>query len=204
MSNNIALHEQLSSLRPQLLRFTRQRIHDETVAEDVVQESLLAVLEAPERFAGKSSLSTYVIGILKFKIIDNFRRARHAQHINSDSSLYSNHYSSHYVNHDIEISPPNSAERYGITHSSLCEEFNPLSALEQKSFFKHLEIALKQLPEKSAQAFTLVDCLEIDAEEICTELGINKNNLMVTVHRARHALRKASALQHFLPTPAIH
>lgn len=196
MSNSLALHDALSNLRPQLLRFTRQRIHDETVAEDVVQESLLAVLEAPERFAGKSSLSTYVIGILKFKIIDNFRRVKHAQHLHSDTSLH--------VSREMEISPSSNAERYGITHSSLCEEFNPLSSLEQKSFFIHLEIALEQLPEKSAQAFTLADCLEIDAEEICTELGINKNNLMVTVHRARHALRKASALQHFSPAPAIH
>lgn len=187
MAISLALHEQLCRLRPQLLRFTRQRIHDISLAEDVVQESLLAVLEAPERFAGKSSLSTYVIGILKFKIIDSFRRTRQVQDVEADS---------HAKLEEVRIWPALSTERYGIAESSLCEEHNPLIALERKSFFMQLETALQQLPEKSARAFTMSDCLEISAEEICSQLGINKNNLTVTVHRARHALRKSIDLQY--------
>ena len=84
IENDLSLAERLSAMRPQLLRFAKQRMHDLTLAEDVVQESLLAVLEAPERFAGKSSLSTYIIGIIKYKIIDNFRKEKHAQMVRDD------------------------------------------------------------------------------------------------------------------------
>mgnify|MGYP003385194576 CR=1 FL=1 len=68
---NLSLEQQLISLRPKLLRFARQRVKDDAMAEDVVQESILAVLEAPERYSGHSSFSTYITGILKFKIIDS-------------------------------------------------------------------------------------------------------------------------------------
>ena len=63
------LHQQLDAMRPALLRFALLQLRNNTHAEDVVQETLLAVLEKPDSFSGKSSLRTYVIGILKFKII---------------------------------------------------------------------------------------------------------------------------------------
>lgn len=201
MANNLCFHQQLIALRPQLLRFARQRIHDEAIAEDTVQETLLAVLENPDRYAGKSSLSTYVISILKFKIIDDFRSSVRS------SARSCVHYSKHMnnkVEEDLFDSATIGAEqegfssiRYGITQSSLCTESNPLAELEQKNFFSNLEIALHDLPPKYARAFTLSDCMEFDSAEICAELGISKNNLMVSVHRARHALRSALVhLQH--------
>jgi RNA polymerase sigma-70 factor (ECF subfamily) len=190
------LNEQLSALRPQLIRFTRQRIRNEAIAEDVVQESLLAVLEAPERFAGKSSLATYVIGILKFKIIDDFRRTRQVQ-TNYD-------YQGFDATCQLQVSAHLEDDRYGINRSSLCEEYDPVAALEQKNFFAQLENALAQLPVKNARTFTLADCLEADSAEICEELGMSKNHMLVALHRARHALRKAPGLRHFNPASALH
>lgn len=191
MAISLTLHQQLIALRPQLLRFARQRIHDDAIAEDTVQETLLAVLENPDRYAGKSSLSTYVISILKFKIIDDFRNSVRSgvQYPKPTNNKFEE---------DLFDSATICAERegfsrirYGITQSSLCSESNPLVELEQKNFFTHLEIALHDLPPKNARAFTLSDCMELDSAEICEELGITKNNLMVSVHRARHALRGA-------------
>lgn len=190
------LHDQLSALRPQLLRFTKQRIYDDAIAEDVVQESLLAVLEAPERFAGKSSLATYVIGILKFKIIDNFRRSKQVQHIHADQNFD--------TTSCVDASTHLVDDRYGINRSSLCEEFDPVAALEQKNFFVQLEQALGSLPIKNARAFTLADCLEADSTEICEELGMSKNHMMVTLHRARHALRKAPSLRTYSTVSELH
>ncbi|WP_422996844.1 sigma-70 family RNA polymerase sigma factor [Undibacterium sp. Di24W] len=195
MAINLTFHQQLTALRPQLLRFARQKIRDEAIAEDTVQETLLAVLESPDRYAGKSSLSTYVISILKFKIIDDFRKSiRHITHNATQGTKLANNR----FDEDIFESATTCMEedgiskiRYGITQSSLCSESNPLTELEQKNFFVNLEIALHDLPPKSARAFTLSDCMELDSDEICEELGITKNNLMVSVHRARHALRSA-------------
>ena len=62
--------DQLEALRPHLQRFAQLQLRDTALAEDVVADTLLAVLEHPERFAGNASLKTYVIGILKHKIVD--------------------------------------------------------------------------------------------------------------------------------------
>jgi RNA polymerase sigma-70 factor (ECF subfamily) len=197
MSISLTLDQQLIALRPQLLRFARQRIRDDAIAEDTVQETLLAVLENPDRFAGKSSLSTYVIGILKFKIIDVFRSS--VRNITHSVKLTNKGFEEDFFENATMCIEQDglSKIRYGITQSSLCSESNPLAALEQKNFFVNLEIALHDLPPKSARAFTLSDCMELDSDEICEELGITKNNLMVSVHRARHALRSALVhLQH--------
>src|SRR5471032_1287746 len=68
-----ALYRQLEVMRPLLVRFAVLQLRNQALAEDAVQDALIAVLEKPERFAGQSSLRTYVTGILKFKIIDNLR-----------------------------------------------------------------------------------------------------------------------------------
>src|SRR3954471_10309782 len=75
------LHRQLDVLRPQLLRFALLQLRNQALAEDAVQDALIAVLEKPERFAGQSSFRTYVTGILKFKIIDNLRVATRERQI---------------------------------------------------------------------------------------------------------------------------
>ena len=67
------LPQQLEAMRPALYRFAMLQLRNTVHAEDAVQETLLAVLEKPANFQGNSSLRTYVIGILKFKIIDFLR-----------------------------------------------------------------------------------------------------------------------------------
>lgn len=70
--SDICVHE-LARLRPQLVRFARSRLRDRHQAEDAVQETLLAALEGRGGFAAGSSLRTWVIGILKHKIVDSMR-----------------------------------------------------------------------------------------------------------------------------------
>lgn len=64
MTTSSDLHRELESLRPALVRFAVLQLRNDSLAEDVVQDALMAVLEKPERFAGQSSLRTYVTGIL--------------------------------------------------------------------------------------------------------------------------------------------
>jgi RNA polymerase sigma-70 factor (ECF subfamily) len=65
--------QELGRLRPQLMKFAMLRLRDRDLAEDAVQETLLAALEGIGRFGGGSSLGTWVIGILKHKIVDALR-----------------------------------------------------------------------------------------------------------------------------------
>ncbi len=59
-----------------LLRYARLQLRDSALAEDAVQETLIAALEGAARFAGKSSLRTWLTGILKHKIIDHLPLCR--------------------------------------------------------------------------------------------------------------------------------
>jgi RNA polymerase sigma-70 factor (ECF subfamily) len=67
-----ATFERLGALRAQLLSFALRRLGNRAQAEDAVQETLLAALE-DERFQGRSSLETWLTGILKHKIVDIVR-----------------------------------------------------------------------------------------------------------------------------------
>jgi len=74
--NQIRLRqEDIGKYRPQLLRYARQRLRDHALAEDVVQDSLVAAVENAHRYAGDSSLGTWLTGILKHKIVDSMRAA---------------------------------------------------------------------------------------------------------------------------------
>src|SRR5476649_408043 len=83
MSPIDTLHRQLEVMRPLLVRFAQLQIRNQALAEDAVQDALIAVLEKPERFAGQSSLRTYVTGILKFKIIDCLRATTRERQIDT-------------------------------------------------------------------------------------------------------------------------
>src|ERR687898_62165 len=70
---------ELESHRRALLRFAMAQLRDESHAEDCVQETLSAAIQNAERFAGDSSVRTWLIGILKHKILDHFRRTSREQ-----------------------------------------------------------------------------------------------------------------------------
>ena len=72
------------ALRPQLLRFARTQLRNEAWAEDAVSETLLAALEKPQSFAGGSQLKTWLVGILKHKVVDQLRRQSREATLASD------------------------------------------------------------------------------------------------------------------------
>jgi RNA polymerase sigma factor (sigma-70 family) len=74
IAQNIELPAELDSHRAYLYRYAMQQLRDANGAEDVVQETLLAALESRSAFAGRSSLRTWLTGILKHKILDLIRK----------------------------------------------------------------------------------------------------------------------------------
>ncbi|MBS0309378.1 MAG: sigma-70 family RNA polymerase sigma factor [Proteobacteria bacterium] len=171
------LHVQLETLRPILLRFALLQLRNESQAEDVVQDALIAVLEKPDSFAGQSSLKTYVIGIMKHKIIDLLRSGQRLKQLDvaGDQS------------EDDVIDVLFAAD--GHTLERPRNWGSPDATLEQKDFFRVLEICLEKLPEKTARIFMMREWLELDTEEICKELAISPSNAWVMLYRARLRLR---------------
>ncbi len=71
--NTSSFAAQLAPLRTDLLRYAKLQLRNDAWAEDVVSEVFIVALEKPEAFEGRSQIKTWLIGILKFKILDKFR-----------------------------------------------------------------------------------------------------------------------------------
>jgi RNA polymerase sigma-70 factor (ECF subfamily) len=186
------LHRELEALRPALLRFALLQLRDSALADDVVQEALIAVLEKPDRFAGQSSLRTYVTGIMKFKIIDALRAAgRIRQFLVADDQSEDDVIDALFAANGHAIDKPHP---WG----------NPDAALEQKDFFRIMEICLEKLPPNTARIFLMREWLELETDEICQELAISTSNAWVMLYRARLRLRACLELNWFGNLPASH
>ncbi|HEY9094846.1 MAG TPA: sigma factor, partial [Hydrogenophaga sp.] len=74
MTTRTDFEQQLVALRDYLMRFARLQLRNDAWAEDAVSETLLAALAKPQAFQARSQLKTWLVGILKHKIIDAMRQ----------------------------------------------------------------------------------------------------------------------------------
>lgn len=169
--------EDLQQARSYLLRYAMIRLRDPALAEDVVQETLLAALNDRSGFAGKSAYKTWLIGILKHKIIDVIRKKARDQSIFADQGAP-----------DADMMEE-LFEADGHWHRFPSDWGDPLKSLEDKKFWEVFERCLELMPARVARAFAMREVMELTSEEICKELAITQTNLWVMLHRARLSLR---------------
>lgn len=167
---------QVQALRPQLLRFARHQLRNEAWAEDAVSETLLAALEKPQAYTGAAQLKTWLIGILKHKVIDQIRRHRREVSTTTDD--------------DHEDLDDLLFRADGHWRDMPADWDHPGAALGQRQFFTVLEACLEHLPGQQGRVFLMREWLELDTDEICKETGVSATNLFVLLHRARLRLRE--------------
>jgi RNA polymerase sigma-70 factor, ECF subfamily len=170
---------ELQKHRPQLLRFAMLQLRNATAAEDVVQETLLAALQSGSSFAGQSSVKTWLVGILKHKIIDAIRKQSREQPLESADDET-----------DIEDLQDAVYGADGHFREQPADWGNPEAALNQRKFFEVLERCMEGLPKKTARAFVMREVMGLETDEVCKELAITASNCWVLLHRARMALRE--------------
>ncbi|MBB1630839.1 MULTISPECIES: sigma-70 family RNA polymerase sigma factor [Cupriavidus] len=188
----MSLHpDDLSALRPHLLRFARLQLRDQALAEDTVSDTLVAALEHPERFSGQSALKTYLIGILKHKIIDTLRSGRREVRLTLGGGDEDGEAQS-----DIDAFDALFAKN-GHYHTPPSDWGNPDRALERREFFEILQLCVDKLPAKIGRIFMMREWLELETEEICQELEITTTNAWVMLYRARMRLRECLELNWF-------
>jgi len=174
----MTLESQLAALHQPLLRFAQLQLRHDSLAEDAVSETFLAILEKPEAFEGRSSLRTYATGILKFKIIDLLRKRGREVHIEPlDEQSMDDALDALFTSNG-HWQEPQAAWR------------EPERALEQQQFFATLQDCIDRLPAKVARVFMMRESLDQEVEDICGELGITSNNCGVMLYRARMSLRE--------------
>ena len=167
---------ELESHRRALLRFAMAQLRDESHAEDCVQETLTAAIQNAERYAGDSSVRTWLIGILKHKILDHFRKASRERIVSlSDEESSLDDFDALFKEDGHYVAPP-------------AAWADPEQALTQREFFEVLESCMDRLPKNTALVFKMREIMGIEIEEICRELAITANNCWVLLYRARMSL----------------
>lgn len=177
----------LEQFRGYLLRYALMQVRDRVVAEDMVQETLLAAIEGGTRFSGKSSVKTWLTGILKHKIIDHLRRRSREQPLESGENEERS---------ETEVIDAMFKED-GHWQSLPTNWGDPERSFENKRFWEVFEMCAKLMPAKTARVFTMREVLELSTEEICKELNITATNCWVMLHRARLALRECLEMKWF-------
>ena len=166
--------------RPYLLRYALAQLRDGQLAEEAVQEALLAALESISTFHGKSTLRTWLTSILRFKVIDLQRRAM------AERSQVA-------LDEETEAGDESWMEDLfdGTGHWREAPQAwsNPEAALEQRRFWEAFERCLDRLPKAGGRVFFLREVLGEETGTICKAEGITASNCWVILHRARLALR---------------
>lgn len=166
-----------------LFGFALRYVSDRTVAEDLVQECLLGALKAHSSFSGSSSERTWLIGILKNKVMDHFRRSSRETPLNEPEQL-SDTADTDYITTgpDVGIWQPN---RRPAPWS-----VDPNDPVEQKQFWEHLKQCLDGLDQRLAKVYNMRDIQEIEYDEVCKVLAVTPTNLRVMLYRARKLMRR--------------
>lgn len=176
MSACAELALEIASHRKVLMRTALQRMRDFHLAEDAVQDTLLAALASSERFDGRSKLRTWLTGILLHKITDAHRAAARCR-----TQPFENE--------------EGGEEGYGVhakEHHASCAD--PERLLESRRSLSTLSHAIDRLPALQSGALLKTQFEGLDTATACRELGVSPGNLWVLTHRAREALRASLAM----------
>jgi RNA polymerase sigma-70 factor (ECF subfamily) len=170
----------IASHRQHLYRYALKELRDPVAADDAVQDTFAAALTGQRAFEGRSGTRTWLIGILKHKILDEYRRRarepRAATGVDEDGNP------SAFDLDQLEA---------GAAGEAAAAEYCPEYAAARKCFWGAFGEHLERMPAQMARAFTLHAIDGRDTDEVCQALGITPGNLWVLLHRARNKLREA-------------
>jgi len=157
-----------------LFNYAVSRVSDTEIAKDLVQETFFAGLKSAKNYKGDAAERTWLIAILKRKVIDHYRK------INSNKGKA-----------EVRMTYNTNSE----TEGDWLEEqvADPMSILENSDIENEelgnaIQECISKLPKKQALVFTMKTVQGMSTEDICNELDINPSNLWVMIHRARTTL----------------
>lgn len=160
-----------------LYRFALSRIKDPAVAEDLVQETFLAALQGRENFKGRSAGRTWLVAILKHKIVDHIRKKFREPSSDKIETLADQTDPDFNGQGEWQLRP----SRWDV---------NPARIYEQKEFLDVLYRCLAEVPERLAEAFMMREMDGLSTSEVCKALDITATNSWVMLYRARMSLRR--------------
>ncbi|MGY5848679.1 sigma-70 family RNA polymerase sigma factor [Salegentibacter sp. HM20] len=156
-----------------LFNFAIARVNDREVAKDLVSETFLAGLNSAANFEGKATERTWLVSILKRKIIDHYRK------INSQKGQA-----------EVKINYGDAENDGDWLEEQVADVFDRTAEDEMENTELGLAIleCLDTINEKHAAIFKMKTIDEAETEAVCNEFNISPSNLWVIIHRARTAL----------------
>ncbi len=167
-----------------LYSYAMSRLREPETAEEMVQDTLLAALQSLNKFAGNCSERTWLVSILKHKIIDHYRRSSRRANVENIDALVAEPEESFQAEGEWQGHWKNGA-------GPLDWGSDPYRELEKNEFWLAFEACLAELPPRLARVFTLREIEAHSSSEVCAILNITESNLWVMLHRARTQLRKS-------------
>jgi RNA polymerase sigma-70 factor (ECF subfamily) len=171
-----------------LIRMAMGHVGDREVAEEVVQDTWMAVIESLDRFEGRSSLRTWIFGIMIHKAKDRgVREKRHTTF--SDFETFDDEQE--------EAVDPSRFHRSGEWAGHWAfppqpwDDQTPEKLLASQQAVQAMNRAIEALPATLKDVLILRDIEGVDAKEVCDILRITETNLYVRLHRARERVRQA-------------
>ncbi len=166
-----------------LYRFALGKVRDHHAAEDLVQDCLTAAWQRRESFDGRSQLSTWLLGIMKFKVIDHFRKSKRTP---SDQGVDP---------FEASADPLDSAfDRHGSwridpNHGMSALEAPPDEATNRSEIATWIRACMEKLPERLRLLFTLREIDGLDVPSAAAAAGVTKGSAAVLLTRSRQQLR---------------
>ena len=160
-----------------LFRYAMLRVRDTQLAEDLVQETFLGALKGREGFQQGASEWTWLVAILKHRIISHLRKVGR-QPVVGDGSQIEDVAEIFFDRRGLWKMGP---RKWAIDPEALCE---------QGEFWDVFHNCVSRLPPRVANAFCLREMDQLDSEKVCEVLGISANNLWTQIHRARMLMRR--------------
>ena len=182
---------EVAAQRPYLLKFARLQLRNEAWAEDAVSDALLAALAKPQSFAGKAQLRTWLVGILKHKVVDTLRANLREPNVADMRGATEGD------DPEVDLIDAIGFKQDGHFTDKPAHWGNPDQDLSQRQFMAVMDACISKLPPVQGRLFLMREWLELDAEEVCKTLNITSTNLYVQLHRARLKLRECLQLNWF-------
>jgi len=158
-------------------------VADRYVAEEVVQDTWIAVIDSIRQFEGRSSLSTWIYSILIHKAKD--RGVRESRHVNFSALESYDEAGGEEAVDPSRFHASGELAGYWALPPQPWDEHTPERLLASKQAFLALNKALDELPPGLREVLMLKDVEGLESEEICVRLQITETNLYVRLHRAR-------------------
>ncbi|MEQ9363173.1 MAG: sigma-70 family RNA polymerase sigma factor [Leptospirales bacterium] len=169
-----------------LYRFALTRVGSPQYAEDLVQDTFLAALKSIDRYRGEAHIRTYLIGILKNKIYDHYRKSSREEAFEA-----------------VEAGGVTEAEFFAggrwrpdcVPRDWLAGENDPAALYERREFLEILRVCLEGLAPRAARVFVLREVESVTGKEVCEMLNLSESNVGVILHRTRLQLQQCIGSQ---------